>query len=123
MIETPKGFSVLFTKPFYDYNSDWDQCPGILDADRTPTSCHEINVFFRFNTKDKVIKFQAGDPLVQLIPFKRMNMKLEHTSEGSKKLKDQQRLDYLDRRSQFNRENIRGKTLEKFRDASTKKFK
>ena len=123
MIETPKGWSVLLCKPFYEYNNDFDQCPGILDADQIPTSCHELNIFYRFNTKDNVIKFKAGDPLAQLIPFKRINTKLEYTSEPSKKVKDQQQKDYVDRGSKFNRLNIRGKTLEKFRDASTKKFK
>jgi hypothetical protein len=123
MIETPKGWSILFIKPFYDYNNDWDQCPGIMDADQTPTSCHELNVFFRFNTKDRVIKFQAGDPLVQLIPFKRMNMKLEYTAEPSKKVKDQQQKDFVDRGSKFQRLDINGKTLQTHRDSSTKSFK
>ena len=122
LIETPKGWSILFCKPFYEYNNDFDQCWGVLDADQKPTSCHEINVFFRFNSKDKVIKFKAGDPLVQLIPFKRINTKLEYTPEPSKKVKDQQQKDAVIRGSRFPRININGKTLQNFRDGTTKHY-
>jgi hypothetical protein len=123
LIETPKGWSILFCKPFYEYNSDFDQCWGVLDADQKPTSCHEINVFFRFNSKDKVIKFKAGDPLIQLIPFKRINTRLEYTSEPSKKVKDQQQKDAVTRGSRFPRMNINGKTLQNFRDSTAKHYK
>jgi len=123
IIETPKGWSILFCKPFYEYSSDFDQCWGVLDADQKPTSCHEIKAFLRFNTRDKVIKFKAGDPMVQLIPFKRINTKLENTTEPSKKVKDQQQKDLVISRSKFQLMNLNGKTLQNFRDGKTKHYK
>ena len=123
LIETPKEWSILFCKPFYEYNSDFDQCSGILDADQKPISCHEINVFFRFNSKDKVIKFKAGEPLIQLIPFKRINTILEYTPEPSTKVKNEQRKDYILRASRFPSPDINvGKTLQNFRDGTTKHY-
>jgi len=123
LIETPKGWSVLFCKPFYEFNDNFDQCWGILDADQKPISCHEINIFFRFNSKDKVIKFKAGEPLIQLIPFKRINTKLEYTYEPSTKVKDEQQKDRILRASQFSTSDINGKTLQNFRDGTTKHYK
>ena len=47
-----------------------------------------VNVFLRFNVKNKVIKIDAGQPLLQLIPFKRMNwtLSIEKPNEKLKKM-------------------------------------
>ena len=61
--------------------------------------------------------------MVQLIPFKRINTKLENTTEPSKKVKDQQQKDLVVSRSKFQLMNLNGKTLQNFRDGKTKHYK
>jgi len=77
-IGTPKGTSVMVCKPFYDYSNDFDVCPGVLDTDIQANGNHIVDIFMRFNVRNKVIEIKAGQPLVQIMPFKRTNWKLEH---------------------------------------------
>ena len=86
-INTPKGTSLIMCKPFYHYSNDFDVCPGVLDSDIDREANKIINAFIRFNVKNKVIHIKAGQPLIQLIPFKRTNWKLKHV-EIDKKFKD-----------------------------------
>ena len=79
LISTPAGTSLIMCKPFYHYSNDFDVCPGVLDSDiEFSLPNHEINVMLRLNVKNKVIHIKAGQPLIQLIPFKRTNWKLKH---------------------------------------------
>ena len=88
LVSTPKGTSLMMCKPFYHYSNDFDVCPGVLDSDiESSLSNHEINVMIRFNVKNKVIHIKAGQPLIQIIPFKRTNWKLKHW-EIDKKFRD-----------------------------------
>ena len=121
--ETPKGWRTIITKPFYNYSNDFDVCPGILDTDLPHLSNHLINVFLRFNVVDKDIIFRAGQPLCQLIPFKRQNTKLILTDEPNEKSKKLIREGFVRRKSRFtDNPNVTGKTLLKHRDPSTKKY-
>jgi len=86
-ISTSKGTSVIFDKPFYHYSNDFDVCPGVLDSDLDRGANKEINVFIRFNIRNKIIHIKAGQPLMQIIPFKRTNWKLKYT-EIDKNFKD-----------------------------------
>ena len=120
LIDTPKGWSTMFCKPYYSYNSDFDQCWGILDTDQKHYSCHSINVFFRFNVRNKLINFKAGDPMIQLIPFKRIPTKLEFSEKPSKEIQKQQQHRIITSRSRFGgNSEINGKTLLKYREAKT----
>ena len=121
--ETPKGWSTIIAKPFYNYSNDFDVCPGILDTDLNNRSNHLIKVFLRFNVVDKEIVFRAGQPLCQLIPFERQNTKLTITEEPSKEAKKviKQGLAIGYSRFQDNPEQ-NGITLLNFRDPSTKKY-
>ena len=87
LISTPKGTSLMFCKPFYHYSNDFDVCPGVLDSDIDNEANKDISAMLRFNVKKKVIHIKAGQPLLQLIPFKRTNWKLKHL-EIDKKFKD-----------------------------------
>ena len=60
------------------YSNDFDVCPGVLDSDLDRNSNNSINAMIRFNVRNKVIHIKAGQPLIQLIPFKRTNWKLKH---------------------------------------------
>jgi len=77
-ISTPKGTSVMVTKPFYHYSNDFDVCPGVLDTDIDSNGNHIVDVFMRFNVRNKIIHIKAGEPLVQIMPFKRTNWTLKH---------------------------------------------
>jgi hypothetical protein len=122
--ETPKGWSTIITKPFYNYSNDFDVCPGIIDSDLDHMSNHLINVFLRFNVTDTTIKFRAGQPLCQLIPFERQNTKLIHTQEPDEKGKRLINQGIVRRNSQFsdNPNSMTGKTLLNYRDPSTKNY-
>ena len=121
--ETPKGWSTIITKPFYNYSNDFDVCPGILDSDLDNMSNHLIHVFLRFNVVDKEIMFRAGQPLCQLIPFERQNTKLTITEEPDEKGKKIIKRGLAIRYSRFpNNPDINGITLLNYRDPSTKKY-
>ena len=122
-ISTPKGTSLIICKPFYHYSNDFDVCPGVLDSDiEFSLPNHEINVMLRLNVKNKVIHIKAGQPLIQLIPFKRTNWKLKHV-EMDKNFKDMRANDHIKRATRFDPEIIDKNSLSKFRhDDSNKKF-
>ena len=77
MIDTPEGYSTIFTKPFYDHPKGFDVCPGILDTDMDLLTNKQISIFIRIDVKNEVIRINAGQPLLQLIPFKRENFSYE----------------------------------------------
>lgn len=53
--------------PMWFHNSNYQAVPAIVDTDRVPNH-NPINLML-FEPKDTIIKM--GDPLVQVIPFKR----------------------------------------------------
>lgn len=65
-IKTAPDYSVMWM-PMWFHNSNFQAVPAIVDTDRVPNH-NPINIML-FEPKDTVIKM--GDPLVQLIPFKR----------------------------------------------------
>ena len=83
-VNTPKGTSLIFCKPFYHYSNDFDVCPGVLDSDMNTVPTSAVHAFIRFNVRNKVIHIKAGQPLIQLIPFKRMNWKLKYVGMNKK---------------------------------------
>ena len=122
--ETPKGWSTLITKPFYNYANDFDICPGIIDSDLDNLSNHKLNAFLRFNVIGEEIIFRAGQPLMQLIPFERQNTKLTITDkpdEKSQKIIDQAHARW---NSTFtDNPETNGITLLNFRDPKNKNYK
>lgn len=76
-IDMPKDYSIFLIEPTYAQTNDYSVLPGIMDPaiERAPNK--EINVFIRLNKPDKVIKINAGDPLIHIIPFKRQSFKFE----------------------------------------------
>ena len=74
-------------------------------------------MFFRFNVKDKVIRFKAGDPMIQLLPFKRIPTKLEFNEKPSKKIVKQHTHRLISSMSKFsNSSDLNETTLLKYRD-------
>jgi hypothetical protein len=123
LISTPKGTSLILCKPFYHYSNDFDVCPGVLDSDMDEEPNKGINAMIRFNVKNKVIHIKAGQPLIQLIPFKRTSWKLKHL-EMDKKFKDMLKYSMTERVTKFDRNDTDKDSMIRFRqDNSNKKFK
>jgi len=121
-IRAPKGTSLIFCKPFYHYSNDFDVCPGVLDSDIHSQANNTSNIFIRFNVRNKVIHIKAGQPLAQIIPFKRMNWKLKHV-EWDKKNLDMFATTGLERDTRFGPDVIDKNSMTKSRhDDSNKKF-
>jgi len=81
-IETPKGYSVLYSQPFNRFELPFLTVSGIIDND-------SVNLpgsfpFFVVKGFSGVIK--AGTPYAQVIPFKRDNWYSEIVIEDSKKM-------------------------------------
>ncbi len=72
-IQTPKGYSCLFTMPFNHFEDRFGIATGVVDTD-----VYHNNVSFPFfwlaeGTSGTI---QLGDPLVQVIPFKREDYRM-----------------------------------------------
>ena len=79
-IETPPGYSCLFTQPL-NQNCPFKIIDGVVDTD-----VHKLIINFPFYwTEDpqKKVIIKAGDPMVQVIPFKRESWKssIEHLQD------------------------------------------
>ena len=83
-IKTPAGYSCIFMQPFYQFNKDFTLMPGIIDTDEF--DLNQVNFPCYVNGDEGSIK--VGQPLVQIIPFKRdewtHNLTFQETSTGSK---------------------------------------
>jgi len=67
-IITPPGYSCLIMQPYYFFRTDINIMPAIIDTDKF----HEKIPVVGFMTgTDSEARFVAGDPLLQIIPFKR----------------------------------------------------
>jgi hypothetical protein len=68
-IYTAPGYSIMWM-PMWFHNNDFQAVPAIVDTDRVPNH-NPINIMLH-EPKDILIKM--GDPLVQVIPFKKENI-------------------------------------------------
>jgi hypothetical protein len=67
-VKTPPGYSCLFMQPFYHFNKDYKLLPAIVDTDK-----HDVPISFTgyLTNLNSEITIKPGEPLVQVIPFKR----------------------------------------------------
>ena len=65
LIKTPSNYSCLMMSPFYD-TKEYTVLPGIVDTDN-----HIVNTNFPIVTTSNEVFIKKGDPIVQVIPFKR----------------------------------------------------
>jgi len=68
LIKTPPGYSCLFIKPMNRVETRFDIIAGIVDTD---DYVNTINFPFILNKKDEQFLIKKGEPMVQVIPFKR----------------------------------------------------
>jgi hypothetical protein len=85
-ISTPEGYSTLFVQPFHR-ESPFTILPGVVDTDKYKGV---VNFPFVLNDADNFTGLiPAGTPIVQVIPFKRDQWKMEIGSDQD--LKEQQK--------------------------------
>jgi len=73
-IVTPKGYSCLFIQPFYHFQDNFTVLPAIIDTDTSDM----INQNLPCVHKKDQFDILPGDPVVQIIPFKRDEWTSEH---------------------------------------------
>ena len=73
LIKTPPGYSCLFIKPMNRIESRFEIISGIVDTD---TYINTINFPFILHKRDKQFIIKKGEPMVQVIPFKRESWKI-----------------------------------------------
>ena len=73
LIITPPGYSCLFIKPMNRLETRFDIIAGVVDTD---TYINTINFPFILNKRDKQFLIKKGEPMVQVIPFKRQSWKM-----------------------------------------------
>lgn len=71
-VVTPPGYSCLVMQPFYDFNSKFTVMPGIIDTDK-----HDWVVTTMAYTREKELRILPGEKLVQIVPFKRDDWKMD----------------------------------------------
>ena len=73
LIKTPPGYSCLFIKPMNRIEERFDIIPGIVDTDNY---VNLINFPFILRKRDEQFLIKKGEPMVQIIPFKRESWKM-----------------------------------------------
>ena len=66
-IVTPKGYSCLFIQPFYHFQENFTVLPAIIDTDTSDMINQNLPCVHRKHE----FNILPGDPVVQIIPFKR----------------------------------------------------
>lgn len=77
-IQTPPGYSCLFTQPL-NHNCPFKIVEGVVDTDVFPLIIHYP--FYWTHDVEKPLTLKAGEPMVQVIPFKRESWQCEITKE------------------------------------------
>ena len=72
LIKTPPGYSCLFIKPMNRIETRFDVISGVVDTD---VYINLINFPFILHKRDKQFIIKKGEPMVQVIPFKRESWK------------------------------------------------
>ena len=73
LIKTAPGYSCLFIKPMNRIETRFDIIAGVVDTD---TYINTINFPFILNKRDEQFLIKKGEPMVQVIPFKRESWKM-----------------------------------------------
>ena len=72
LIKTPPGYSCLFIKPMNRIEDRFEIIPGVVDTD---TYINTINFPFILKKRDEQFLIKKGEPMIQVIPFKRESYK------------------------------------------------
>jgi hypothetical protein len=82
-IKTPPGYSCLIMQPYYQFESQYSLMPAIIDTDSFDSV---LQVVGYLNTGVSEVDIKPGDPILQVIPFKRdvWNMNVTHDKVSTK---------------------------------------
>ncbi len=72
LIKTPPGYSCLFIQPMNRVEERWKIIEGVVDTD---TYISLINFPFILKKRNEQFLIKKGDPMVQVVPFKRESWK------------------------------------------------
>jgi len=73
LIKTPPGYSCLFIHPMNRLEERWKIIEGVVDTD---TYVNTVNLPFILKKRDKQFLIKKGEPMVQVVPFKRESFKM-----------------------------------------------
>jgi len=73
LIKTPPGYSCLFIHPMNRMEERWKIIEGVVDTD---TYVNLINFPFILKKRDEQFLIKQGDPMIQVVPFKRESWKV-----------------------------------------------
>ena len=73
LIKTPPGYSCLFVKPMNRIEERFEMISGVVDTD---TYVNAINFPFILRKRDEQFLIKKGEPMIQVIPFKRESWKM-----------------------------------------------
>jgi len=73
LIKTPRGYSCLFVKPMNRLEPRFEIISGVVDTD---TYVNPINFPFILHKRNEQFLIKKGEPMVQVIPFKRESWKM-----------------------------------------------
>ena len=121
-IETPKDVSVMYIQPYYRQGIDYSILPGIIDPWIDDIPNKEVNAFLELHVPKKDIWIRAGEPLFQVIPFRRENYKFTVDYLDSKEKSEKYRLLELDRQSKLPSIHENHKNLIKCRSTENKNY-
>jgi hypothetical protein len=79
-VETPSGYSCLFTAPLHGGNGFFTILDGVVDTDSYTAT---VNFPFVLNDSNFEGLIPAGTPMAQVIPFKRDDWKMELGSKNN----------------------------------------
>ena len=73
LIKTPPGYSCLFIHPMNRLEERWKMIEGVVDTD---SYINIINFPFILKKWDEQFLIKKGDPMIQVVPFKRESWKM-----------------------------------------------
>jgi MinD superfamily P-loop ATPase len=73
LIRTPPGYSCLFVHPLNRVDDRFEILSGVVETD---TYINTVNFPFILKKRDNQFLFKRGEPMVQVIPFKRESWKM-----------------------------------------------
>jgi hypothetical protein len=73
LIKTPPGYSCLFIKPMNRLEPRFEIIAGVVDTD---VYLNVINFPFILHKRDEQFLIKKGEPMVQVVPFKRESWKM-----------------------------------------------
>lgn len=100
-LELTEGYSVMFVQPYYRTSPYFTVLPGMMDPCIDEISNKELNIFLQLNIPNTDIIIRKGDPLVQIIPFRRENFKYKVKNDYSKEEEKKYRLLNVDRQTRM----------------------